>query len=260
MMAKSRLSTGAVGVVAVFCACATVAQAEFKAVGKASSGASGAQYVHIEAGGAQVECLEGETKAAPEWTIESSGKAAEKGADLRLKSKTWGECQAEIAGSTKAVTSSGCEMEVRQPSEEETVGVAVLSTCALDVEVKKEETCEIKLEAKENKELQSVYLIDSGKENEDTLLQLALKHVATSATGSVCEAAGVKSTKEGTLEGAIEALQVAAAGEVTDLRLSHVGSAYFRSNEEERWLYPISALSLPPARAWCKPSSRECTW
>lgn len=255
-MHKIRLPVGLAFLFVILSICPAPALAEFKSTNKSSEGRSYFEVAEMEAGGAKVECGESGTKGSPEWTIENEGKPAEKGADLRLKNKSWGECTTEIAGITKAVSSSGCEMEAQQPKEEETVAVTVLSTCAFKAEIKKEEFCEIKIEAKENKALKALYLSNSGEKNENMALSFELTGITTTVS-SPCAAVGIKATKEGTLTGAVEALQVAPAMPASNFRVSRVGSPMItRTSGEERAVIvsnfgpqasPGSTLGITPA-------------
>ncbi len=205
-------------------ACSTTAFAEFKAHTKTTEGESGYAYATLEGGGASINCEALEEKSAPKWIIEKEGKPAESGAGLRVKVKTWGECVGEIKGVTRAMSSSECEMETQEPKEEAEVSATLLSTCTFTVEVAKV-PCEIMVEPKENKERKSIGLVDSGENDENTILNFALKNITTSVKGALCSTLGVTSTHEGKMNGAMEALQVAPALAAPVFRVSREGTA-----------------------------------
>jgi hypothetical protein len=206
-MSKSKSLLGLAVVVAIFFALSAAAQAEFKSVNKATSGRSEALLARIEAGGATISCGETETKGAPEWTIENAGKAVTAGPSLHLGIKTWGTCATEVEGETRSVSSGECEMEAKQPKEEETVSVTVLSTCTYKFETKKSEICEIKVAPLENSERSYAALADGGEQAENLSIELALTGITTTVKGS-CEASGIKATHTAKLTGFVESLEV----------------------------------------------------
>ncbi len=208
-MYRIKVLTILVGVVGTLLVGAPAALAEFKSVEKGSEGKTGSSVLNLEAGGATIVCApEEETKGDGTWIIENKEKGhVEKGPDLIVKSKTWGECKAKAKGieaKEGKVTGSECELEAEQPKEE-TRGLAkIISNCTFKIELKKESICEIKIEASENKELKEVDMVHSGEKNENLILSFELGGVKTKTSGSACTTAEITSTTSGKLDDGVE--------------------------------------------------------
>ncbi len=234
-MRKTTILAGFALMVGVLLAGAPVASAEFTAVEKASEGKTSSSALSLEAGGATIQCKPAaEPTGDGTWIIENKSKEhVEKGPDLVLKAKTWGECIAEAKGieSKEAkVTSSECELQVEEPHAE-TRGLAdVVSTCAFKIEVSKESICEIKIESKENKERKEATMSHSGEKNENTVFGLALEKITTTAvSGAACTTAEIKSATTGKLFDGVEAKNVGGGMATGVFNLSFAGGGGYMS-------------------------------
>jgi hypothetical protein len=220
--------------------CAPAALAEFKSVGKGSEGKTSSSALNVEAGGATIQCApEEETKGDGTWVIENKEKThVEKGPDLIVKSKTWGECKAKAGGiETKegAVTGSECELGAEEPKEESRGLADVVSNCTFKIEVKKESICEIKVEAGENKELNEVGMGHSGENNENLILSFELGGVKTKTSGTACTTAKITSTTSGKLDDGVEGKNVGDGEQVGEFVLSFSGGgAYLKPRGSQR--------------------------
>jgi hypothetical protein len=233
-MRKTTILAGLALMVGILLASAPAALAEFTAVEKASEGKTSSSALSLEAGGATIQCKPAaEPTGDGTWIIESKAKEhLEKGPDLILKAKTWGECIAEAKGieSKEAkVTSSECELEVEEPHAE-TRGLAdVVSTCVFKIEVKKESICEVKIESKENQERKEATMSHSGEKNENTIFGLALEKINTTASGTACTTAEIKSTAAGKLFDGVEAKNVSGGMTTGVFNLTFAGGGAYMS-------------------------------
>jgi hypothetical protein len=190
-----------------FFAGATVALAEFQSTGKGSSGTTAVFAAVVKGGGTIINCGEPQVKSNPEWEIEKEGKASVKGPSFHLMLKTWGTCSSEVGQVKRSASSSKCELELKQSKEEENVPMTVVSACTFTIE-----SCEVKIEPKENSERKSASVAFSGGENENLSLGFEATGITTTVS-SACGSLGIKSTHEAELIGAIEAQQVAPGGQ-----------------------------------------------
>lgn len=227
-MRKMKILAGFAVMVGALLACVPAAFAEFKSVEKGSEGKTSSSALSVEAGGATIQCVpEEETKGDGTWIIETKEKThAEKGPDLILKAKTWGDCAAEAKGIESkegAVTSSECELEVEEPHEETRGLTDVVSTCTFKIEVKKESICEIKIASSGNKERKEAIMEHSGESNENVVLSLAMEQLTTTTSGSACTTADIESTTTGKLFDGVEGKNLDDGPPVGEFRLSFAG-------------------------------------
>jgi hypothetical protein len=167
---------------------------EFEA-SKESKGKGSVGDLLITAGGGVIACQNSSTTKAVTWTVESGGKATTKGADVGTSVTSWGECSvssSELSETTAKV--SECGLEVKQPKTE--VTGAITKACTVTAG-----SCEIKLEPKENENLQFLNLSAGGKENENLFVDPVVDNLATTTNG---KCTGISSTGEGKLSGSVE--------------------------------------------------------
>ncbi len=198
-MSKMHLSIIGI-VICALLAFASPAYAEFLSFNSKSSGAESGGLTFV-GGGADVACIAlGST--APEWIIRNSkGELATTGPELLSKLKKSAECSTEFSGVEIPVTSSECEFAVKQTGTEEKINGTLVDNCTLKGEFGGA-VCEVTAEAALNKELKEMTVDVSGLQSKNMILNFKLKDVTTSVKGAGCTFAGIKATKEATIEGA----------------------------------------------------------
>jgi hypothetical protein len=205
-MARLKLCAVFALVMGASCVAVAPAFAEFESAKKETGGSGENIELKFETGGGKIVCqafTESSSKIA--WTIKKEGKAASKGPELVSKIEKWGECSATFKGLEKPKVELGaCEVEVEQPGSAREVSGTLVNTCTVKVA-----SCEIKMEAKENKGLSAVELLSSGSGNENLAQELMLKKMKMTTAGE-CSAIGA-GAKEGTFSGWIELRGVKAA-------------------------------------------------
>jgi hypothetical protein len=208
MIRKITLVLGLLTVTSVLVATASPAFAEFTSHNESTEGSITAFALNIEEIGATINC--GSLESGPTWQIRQGGEPAEVGSVLALKFKSLAKCVLEYTESKKVkevnATSNECEWEMSEPGKENAVALTVVSTCVIKPELA--ETCEVKIEPKENKNRETVDLFDTGEKSESLDLNLNLTKVTVTASGKGCTSAGIKSTSSAKVSGAMEAKQV----------------------------------------------------
>jgi hypothetical protein len=219
----------------LFAVAAPPASAGFSSLGgKATEGESKYLQLTVEGNGATFGCLNTGLPSSPAtWVIESELKAATSGPDLAVKIKSWGTCGTEAKELKSEVTAGECELELKEPKEEATVLVGILTTCLMKVETQKKETCEVRLEPTGNKELKSVLVSYSGEANENLVLEYGISGVSTSVN-KACETAGIKSTKEARLKGIGEEQNVRPGVIAPTFTVSYLGNVWVPVATEKR--------------------------
>jgi hypothetical protein len=191
-MIKAKTFIGLALTVGTLLSTAAPAFAEFESLTGTSQGKVEPGATIIENKTARVECLE--TEELPThgtWTIKNEKEAATKGPHLLMAMEKWGECQMKTMPSKGSqlklkATLSSCELEITQKAEEESVPMAIISTCTIKAEAKTG-ACEIKIEPKSNSQLKAVSLYNSPE-------SFGVVPSVTSVTATVnlgCEAIGV---------------------------------------------------------------------
>jgi hypothetical protein len=182
---------------------ASPAYAEFLSFNSKSSGDAGGELT-FAGGGATVTCI-ALPSAGPEWSIRNAkGELATTGPELLSKLKKSAECTTEALGVEVHPTTSECEFAVKQTGTEEKVDGTAIDNCTIKAEFGGA-VCEVTAEAASNKELKEVTVDVSGLQSKNMILNYELQGVTTSVKGAGCSFAGIKATKEGTVEGAVEA-------------------------------------------------------
>lgn len=197
-----RLMTGLAVIVVALLASTGMATAEF--TGEATKGKGEFIEFNLEAGGAKILCV-AFSKGASEltWKITNGKEEVKKGSHLTFSTSKWGTCTASAPKleSSKA-TLSGCELEVTEAKEEFEVAGKDVTKCTIEAS-----GCTISLEPKENEKLTNFALYPSGEKGKNLVVEPTVKNVATTVSEK-CASLGVKATKEGHLEGAVEMQQV----------------------------------------------------
>jgi hypothetical protein len=203
-MRKTRLFPACTAVIGALLVFAAPASAEFSALARSSEGEVTDVYQVFEGGGGKFTCEN--TSNPARWLIENGTEHTEKGPDFVLKLKGWGECIAETTGVKVSATGSECEQRFVEPREEASITETIVSTCTLKAEILGL-TCEVKIEPTSNNELKEVTVYNSGEKSEDMTLSYNVSRVTTTVNRA-CETGGIKSTREGKIEGSSEAKQV----------------------------------------------------
>jgi hypothetical protein len=213
----------ALGLAVLFAIFASSAAATFTANNKGTEGNALFAF-HIENAGSTIYCGSIETSQLS-WQIKKEGKASGSGPELALNFASWGGCVVEYKeGSVAKFTGGKCTWEAKETGSEREVTGKIANTCTLNSEIGGK-SCQVTIKPESNEKLSTLELADSGKENEHMSVNIELKGVTLSTSGSGCETAGIKSTSTAKLTGAIDAFEVTPGVVVPIFRLFFGGGA-----------------------------------